>query len=28
LRDILNANKLSSIILSGGELLEIPEIKV
>jgi nucleoid-associated protein YgaU len=27
-RDILNANKLSSIILAGGELLEIPEIKV
>jgi hypothetical protein len=27
-RDILTANKLSSIVLQGGELLEIPELKL
>lgn len=27
-RDILSANKLSSIVLQGGELLEIPELKL
>ena len=27
-RDILSANKLNSIVLQGGELLEIPELKL